>query len=227
MIAAVTFDLDDTLYPQSEYLAGAWDAVAEAGARLGLDPEMLRLALEKVAAGGSDRGGIVDRAVALIDGDAHTVAPLVDSFRAHRPARLEPYPGVARALARLRRRVPVACITDGDPAIQRAKLVALGLERAFDAVVLSDERGRQRRKPHPAPFLTALRGLGAHPPVAVHVGDRPEKDVTGAVLAGMRAIRVTTGEYTHHPDPDPPLSPWRSCPDATTAAEMLLGLLRA
>lgn len=227
MIAAVTFDLDDTLYAQSDYLAKAWDAVARAGASLGLDPEMLRLALEKVAAGGSDRGGIIDGALSLVDGPREAAPTLVDAFRSFRPARLDPYPGVARALARLRRRVPIACITDGDPAIQRAKLAALGLDRAFDAVVLSDERGRQRRKPHPAPFLTALRALGAQPSVAVHVGDRPEKDVTGAVLAGMRAIRVSTGEYTHHPDPDPPLSAWRSYPDATTAAEMLLTLLRA
>ena len=32
------------------------------------------------------------------------------------------------------------------------------------------------------------------------IGDRPEKDVAGALAAGIRAIRVTTGEYSDRPD---------------------------
>jgi hypothetical protein len=41
VVRAVTVDLDDTLYPQALYLAGAWSAVADAGATRGLDRRSL------------------------------------------------------------------------------------------------------------------------------------------------------------------------------------------
>jgi HAD superfamily hydrolase (TIGR01509 family) len=130
----------------------------------------------------------------------------VAAFRAFAPYRLAPYPGAVEALSALRRLVPVACVTDGDPGIQRAKLRALRLEDAFDAVVISDELGREYRKPHPAPFLRALDLLGVPASAAVHVGDRPEKDVAGPAAAGMAgAVRVRQGEYAEVPDdPDVP-----------------------
>lgn len=99
------------------------------------------------------------------------------------------------ALRELRSRVPVAVITDGAVAGQRAKLAALELEMAFDAVVLSDGWGREFRKPHPRPFRTALALLGVDAAHAVMIGDRPDKDIGGAARVGIRGIRVRTGEY--------------------------------
>ena len=200
-IAGVTVDLDDTLYPQAAFLDGAWEAVADAGRDLRIPRGPLLAALLAECARGSDRGHIIDRAVAGVGAPASSVPSLVAAFRSYAPAALPAYPGALESLARLRALVPVACVTDGDPEIQRAKLRAVGLERAFDAVVVSDELGREHRKPHPAPFLRALALLGAEPSQAVHVGDRPEKDVAGPAAAGMSAIRVRTGEYA---DADPP-----------------------
>jgi putative hydrolase of the HAD superfamily len=195
-IRAVTVDLDDTLYPQSAFLSRAWSAVAEAGAGYGLPEQRLFDALMAECALGSDRGGIIDRAVTAVGGSPELVPDLVQTFRAFAPYVLPPYPGAAPALAELRALVPVACVTDGDPEIQRAKLRALRLEDAFDAIVISDEMGRAFRKPHPAPFLRALELLGVPGSAAVHVGDRPEKDVAGPAAAGMAgAIRVRQGEY--------------------------------
>jgi len=211
-IAAVTVDLDDTLYPQAAFLDGAWEAVADAGRALGIDRASLLAALLAECARGSDRGRIIDRAVAGIGGPTSTVPALVAAFRTFAPPMLAPYPGALESLARLRALVPVACVTDGDPAIQRAKLRALGLEHAFDTVVISDELGREHRKPHPAPFLRALELLGARAASAVHVGDRPEKDVAGPAAAGMSAIRVRTGEYA---DADPP----PGCPEPLATVE--------
>ena len=199
-VRGVLVDLDDTLYPQAEYLALAWTAVAGRGAELGLDRRRLRAALADVAAAGSGRGGIIDEAVRSVGGAPELVPELVSAFHAVRPGRLTPYPGVPEALAELRAGVPVAVITDGAVAGQRAKLAALGLTGAFDAVVLSDGWGREFRKPHPRPFRTALDLLGVAAPDAVMIGDRPEKDIAGAVRLGIRAVRVRTGEYRSSPD---------------------------
>jgi putative hydrolase of the HAD superfamily len=72
-VRGVLVDLDDTLYPQAEFLGLAWFAVAERGARLGLDRDRLHAALAAAAAGDSARGGIIDEAVRRIRGDAELV----------------------------------------------------------------------------------------------------------------------------------------------------------
>ncbi len=91
--------------------------------------------------------------------------------------------------------IKLALVTDGDPPLQAAKLAALGLAGRFAVVVYCDELGgRSARKPATAPFLAALEALGVSASRAVYVGDRPDKDVAGATAAGMRAVRVLTGE---------------------------------
>lgn len=221
---AVTVDLDDTLFAQSSWLDGAWRAVAAEGARLGLDEASLLLALTELAGEGSDRGRIIDRALERVGGDELLGQPLVEVFRSHAPQRLECYPAAREALAALRRQVPVGLVSDGNPAVQRAKLRALDLDDAFDMVVLSDEIGRAFRKPHSAPFRRALSALGCAPSDAVHVGDRHAKDVVGPARIGMRAVRVRTGEYADLEDPCDGPAPWRT---ARSLAEALAGLTGA
>jgi putative hydrolase of the HAD superfamily len=223
LIRAVLFDLDDTLYPQAEWLRGAWRSVSEAGAGLGLDPGALEATLVSICAEGSDRGLIIDRALARIGAPDTPLAPLIEAFRAHAPRSLAPYPGVRAALERLRDELAVALVSDGDVAIQRAKLRALGLEEAFDVIVLSDALGRGMRKPNPAPFERALAALGVDAEQAMFIGDRPEKDVAGAAGAGIRAIRVFTGEYAGMPDTP---APWASARDAVEAMWLVRSLGR-
>ena len=222
-ITAVTVDLDDTLYPQSAFLEGAWHAVSSAAVHAGVDAdvaEVLRIAMTEVASEGSDRGRIIDRALHRCGLPGALVPGLVDAFLAHQPAQLALYLGVSDALARLRERFPVAIVTDGDPRTQRAKIAALGIDAMVDAIVISDELGgRHHRKPSATPLLAALDRFGVSPAAAVHVGDRPTKDTAAALAAGMRAIRVRSGEYADQPD-DP--QPWLSCSDFPAAVAALL-----
>lgn len=227
-VHAVTVDLDDTLYPQSAWLAGAWAAVADEAGRHGLDPVAVHDGLLAACAEGSDRGGIIDRALAAaglpLPLATALVPGLVSVFTGHRPARLTAYPGAVEALARLASTVPVVLITDGVPAVQRAKVEALGLGSLLAHVVVSDELGgRHLRKPDPAPFRHALAMLGAAPEHVVHVGDRPEKDVRGAAAAGMRCVRVTTGEYAAVPPEQE--RPWRVAGTFAEAVDLLELLL--
>jgi putative hydrolase of the HAD superfamily len=218
MIAAVLFDLDDTLYDQRQWLDGAWQAVAARAAIDGVDRDRLEDALRDLAADGSDRGHIIDRALARLDQTSISVPALVAAFRSHSPAQLDPYAGVLDALADLQARVPLGLISDGDPVIQQAKLDALGLRPFFASVVFSDDHGRAHRKPDPLPFRVALTELGVDATDAVYVGDRPAKDVAGAVGAGLRAVRVRTGEWRD--DPDDPRG-WATVDTVIDAVELL------
>lgn len=218
-LAAVLFDLDDTLFPQRDWLAGAWATVAAAATGLGgVDEETFRARLVAIASEGSDRGGIIDRAMREFDVPVEHQAALVAAFLDHRSPPLDPFPGAIAGLRRLRASAAVGLVTDGDVRVQHDKLRALGLEAEFDVVVFSDEFGRQHRKPDPFPFRRALELLGVPACAAVFVGDRPDKDVEGPAAVGMRAIRVRTGEYRHLEDRVPP---WRSAVDLAEAFAIL------
>jgi HAD superfamily hydrolase (TIGR01509 family) len=228
-VAAVTVDLDDTLFPQADFLAAAWSHLGEVAQSHGLAGAEVEAALVASAAEGSDRGTVVDRALLAVGVAPERlrllVPPLVEAFTAFRPARLDCYPGVVEALRSVRSRVPLACITDGNPTVQQAKIGALGLTGAFDAVVVSDALGgRQLRKPHPAPFHAALARLGVGAAGTVHVGDRPEKDVEGTRRVGMRCVRVRTGEYAGT-EPVPGHEPWLTVTDFGAAVAALEPLL--
>lgn|GEM_PF-241624 len=225
-IDAVLFDLDDTLFDQRLWLEGGWGSVAAvASSRYGVDRVQLLDALLAVAAEGSDGGRIIDLALARIGVTGVPVAPLVDVFRAYRPPMLLPFPGVGMALRRLRSRVPLGLVTDGDPRVQSAKLTALDVSDAFRVVVFSDELApaRAARKPDPAPFLRAASVLGVSPRATVVVGDGPDTDVCGAHAAGMRAVRVRTGEHKHVESRE---QPWHDVPSAVSAAVLLEEELR-
>jgi putative hydrolase of the HAD superfamily len=224
-VRGVTVDLDDTLFPQQSWLTGAWAAVADRAAADGLDGDAVLRELLRVAAEGSDRGRIVDRALVAVGVDpAPHVLGLVEAFTAHAPAELPLYPGAADALRRLAVAVPVVLVTDGNPRIQRAKVAALGIEGLLHGVVVSDELGgRAVRKPSPVPFRRALDLLGKPATAVVHIGDRPAKDVVGAAAAGLRCVRVRTGEYAAAPDDEVP--PWREADSFAEAVARLEPLL--
>ncbi|WP_433794859.1 HAD family hydrolase [Actinoplanes sp. CA-252034] len=220
---AVVIDLDDTLFPQSSHLYGAARAVGRAGMAAGLDPVRLSRALRRQLLTGSDRGGTIDRALAAYgiapDLAADLIPALVDAFTGYRPRRLPRYPGAWDALRAISSRYPVACLTDGNPAIQRAKLAATGLAEAFTTIVITDELGgRTLRKPHPEGLRQAAETLGVRPSDLVMIGDRPARDMAVAAALGARSIRVRTGEYADVPDGPAPTA---DVPDLASAAALL------
>jgi putative hydrolase of the HAD superfamily len=221
-------DLDDTLYPQSEYLAGAAGAVGVAADARGLDGAAVHAALSAQISSGSDAGGTIDRALLAVGVPetalrAH-VRALVDVFTRHRPAWLPLYPGVAQALEALAAAAPLACLTDGNPEIQVAKLAATGLERSLPVVVITDViGGRAVRKPHPAGLLQVAARLGVPAERLLMIGDRPGKDVAVAAAVGARAIRIRQGEYATAPDEPMAWAVADSFPEAAAIAFSALG----
>ncbi|QXG77471.1 HAD family hydrolase [Modestobacter sp. L9-4] len=225
---AVVVDLDDTLYPQAAYLAGAAAAVGAAAGTAGLDGDAVHAALVAELAAGSDTGGTIDRALlaaGVAPGELPALLPpLVAAFTGHRPDRLPTYPGVEAALTALAAAAPLACLTDGAPEIQRAKLAGTGLDRLLPLVVLSDSLGgRATRKPAPAGLLAVAARLGVPADRLLMIGDRPGKDVAVAAAVGARAIRVRQGEYATAPDVPAAWAVTASFPEAAARALSVIG----
>lgn len=194
---AVVFDLDDTLYPEHDYVTSGFRAVAAwAEETLGMVAEDAYRRLMRLFAESS--AGTFDRLVAelaLPDGTART---MVAVYRGHNPELTLP-DDTARLLERLRRTYALGLVTDGYLDVQRRKVEALGLERYLDAVVFSDSHGRAHWKPSPRPFEAVVEQLGVPPAAAVYVADNPVKDFLGARRAGLRSIRLRPerGVYVH------------------------------
>jgi len=78
----------------------------------------------------------------------------------------------------------------------RREMERFGLLNSFDCTIFSSEFGM--RKPHASIFEECLKQLEVEPGNAVHVGDRPLEDITGAQGAGI------TGVLLRRPDRDLP-----------------------
>jgi putative hydrolase of the HAD superfamily len=120
--------------------------------------------------------------------DADLAAELAERFPAERRAYHEVFEDVVPALDELGRRHRLALITNGASCLQREKLDASGLAGRFDAVVVSGDSGAG--KPDPAIFRLALDRLGGEAAGAWMIGDSLERDVRGALGAGLRAVWV-------------------------------------
>jgi putative hydrolase of the HAD superfamily len=102
--------------------------------------------------------------------------------------RFRPYPDALPALEALRGRgAALVCVSNWDCSLPDV-LARCGLDGALDGVVASATAGA--RKPDPEIFHRALELAGCEPEEAVHVGDTPAEDVTGARAAGIRAVHL-------------------------------------
>ena len=199
-VRAILIDLDDTLYPQSDFLRGAVSAVGERAQTLGLNRERFEKAFREVLARGSDTGHTIDTALAELgcakDEVLRLTPPLVDAFFAFRPAALECYDQVRESLRTLSERALLVCLTDGQPDLQRAKVDALGITGYFKAIVITDELGgRLFRNPATACLHRISELLDVPVRNFFVVGDRLDKDVALARFAHIGVLRIRQGEY--------------------------------
>jgi putative hydrolase of the HAD superfamily len=186
---AILFDLDDTLYPYRSFVRSGFRAIGRFLAdRHGLSAVAVVQVLGRSMAGGRS-GREVQTLCEHFDLPDTLVPTLVAIIRDQQP-RLRLPRESARVLAALRSSWRVAVLTNGDPAVQRRKLAALGVADLVDAALCAVECGDPRGKPAPVVFLTALDRLGVAPSRAVFVGDDMRADIEGARVVGMKTIHM-------------------------------------
>lgn len=102
--------------------------------------------------------------------------------------RFRAYDDALPALGRLRELgLRLLCVSNWDYQLPLV-LGQVGLADALDFAVTSAAFGA--RKPDPALFAAALKVAGCAADEALHVGDSPEEDITGAHAAGIRALLI-------------------------------------
>ena len=194
--SVIVFDLDDTLFPEHQFVDSGFRAVDEWLTSTHRVTGFYGVAAELFAGGA--RGKIFDLALdALrVAHDGGMIAELISVYRKHTP-RLELHPDAQWALDYFAGRRRLALLSDGYLEVQRNKVAALGIASRFDALVYSDEFGREYWKPHPRPYLAVMERLSCGADDCVYISDNPTKDFVTARRLGWRTARVCRkeGEY--------------------------------
>ena len=204
MIRGLVFDLDDTLCDDtSSYHAAALDAARELAREHAIDAGALKEAYIREADGfwqrltpeelGKSVGGLRQRrgAAALADvgiAERAVATRAAELYNAARKGNLALFPRVDEQLERWRASYRLALLTNGFSETHREKIALLEIEPYFDAILIADEVGMV--KPDPRVFLHACERIGTQPRQTVMVGDRYERDIAGAIEAGLRTIWV-------------------------------------
>jgi putative hydrolase of the HAD superfamily len=194
---AVLFDLDDTLYPERDYVSSGFRAIGEwAEERLGLSQVLVRAELQSLFDAGFRRDAfqwwLADKGF-----PEGLLAEMTRIFRAHTP-RISLRPEAILLLDSLKAAsLRLGLVTEGRRAVQDAKISALGLDRWMQAMVVLGEEDTENWKPSTVPFERALAMLSIAPADSVYIGDNPQKDFRGARALGMRAIRIRYPDGAH------------------------------
>lgn len=202
-IDAVLFDLDDTLHDDTRAYHNAAERVArEIEAEHGIDAASLKAAYVAEAEcfwkrlGPDDLKQRLAPARTMMWGAALAKSGMHDGemaqrsaerYNAYRRSELVPFPGALDVLRTLRERGRrLGLLTNGFSETHREKIELLRMADAFDAIFIADEVGML--KPDPLLFAHACQELGVSPSKTAMVGDRYDRDIKGALEAGLFTI---------------------------------------
>ena len=197
MIKAIFFDIDDTIFPSTDFSTLARRNAINAMIGIGFPGEYdeIETKLKKIiAAKGSNYQNHFDMLCRefKVKRPARFVAAAVAAYHDTKTA-IAPFPEVPRTLMELRERgYRLYVATNGNAVKQWDKLIRLRIALYFDDVFVSEEVGREKDKEF---FKIILKQLLLSPMSCVMVGDREEADIAPALAAGMNAIRYRAGKY--------------------------------
>lgn len=180
--------MDDTLFPEIQYVKSGFKAVA-AQIESDFGVNCYELMLELFAA---DTKDVYNRTLDSlgIACDGGYIGKLVKIYREHTPQGLQFYPDVIPFINALKSRgILTGIITDGRVEGQKNKLSALGCYPLFDSVIITDELGETFRKPSKKAFEIICANFKVELPQTAYIGDNPSKDFYIAT-EGVFTVRV-------------------------------------
>jgi len=188
-LQAIIFDLDDTLYPEIQFVYSGFNTVANwVETQFGLDSELVYREFIGIFKNG-DKSKVFNVWLKKNNLDLHLVKTFIKIYRAHQPA-ISLHSGMEDLLQTLCNDYLLGIVSDGYLDVQRKKIKSLEIEKYFMAITLSDKFGRKYWKPSIKPFEDVLDSLAVSSSKSVYVADNPKKDFYGPRQLGMKTIRL-------------------------------------
>ena len=187
-IKLLIFDLDDTLYPEYEYILSGFQAVAElVSSRTSFTSTLLFGYMSKEFDNGN-HARVFDSLLNHFKLGSIRTQDLISVYREHDP-KIQLFDHYHEFLFSLKLRFKLAIISDGYYMVQKKKIEALGLGSYFDKIEITDKYGLEYWKPSTKCFINVLRQFDVRPSEALYIADNPAKDFKAPNKLGMLTIR--------------------------------------
>lgn len=176
MIKAIIFDLDDTLFPEIEYVKSGFNAIAKEFSSPDMYNKLYSLFLKNPK-------NVYQR----MGFDKATCEKCIQIYRNHKPV-LKLSSDTIETLELLKNRgYKLGIITDGRPEGQWNKIHSLDLDNIVDNIIVTDELGSiEFRKPNPEAFKQMKENLSVEYEEMIYIGDNLSKDFIAPKLLGMK-----------------------------------------
>ncbi|WP_449536315.1 HAD family hydrolase [Ferdinandcohnia sp. Marseille-Q9671] len=190
MIKAVLFDLDGTLLNRDEsvkvFIERQYDRLSKAVGHIPKEKYVSRF-IEL-----DNRGYVWKDKVYQQLVDEFTIADitwekLLQDYIREFKYNCVPFPNLIGMLEELKsNQFVLGMITNGYGQFQMDNIIALGIDKYFDTILVSEWEGM--KKPDPQIFIRALEKLAILPNESIFMGDHPVNDVKAAQNVGMKGI---------------------------------------
>ncbi|MFH1520784.1 MAG: TIGR02253 family HAD-type hydrolase [Candidatus Micrarchaeota archaeon] len=198
MLKFILFDIDDTLFPSTEFSTLARTNAINAMISMGLnfDYNFLNSKLQKIIEKkGSNYEGHFDELCKQlkVKEPEKYIAAAVAAYHDTKTA-IQPFPTVPLTLLRLKENgFKLYIATSGISTKQWDKLIRLRLALYFDGVFVTE------KEKDSSFYKKIITALDVKPNECVIIGDREDTDIKPAKSIGIRTVRVLTGKHGNVP----------------------------
>ena len=189
-----TFDLDDTLFSEKEYIRSGFSKVSEFlvekfNLKENPFPLMWNIFLE------GERKFVFNKTLERlkIKYSEELIQKMIKIYREHTP-NIKLYPDARFILEKLHFRRNLALITDGPLISQKNKVKALKIEKYMNFIVYTEELGKNYSKPHILPYKKVMEFFKVNGNQCAYIGDNSQKDFEGAKKLGWLTIQIEREE---------------------------------
>ncbi len=200
----VVFDIDDTLYPERQFVRSGYAAVGEyLRDKLGRDETFEAWLWQRFQRGDSTGAFDALNEHFQLGLSRDDIQACVQHYRSHRPE-IDPYPGMAELLQQLGASCRLAVISDGPSKVQRQKLAAMGLAERFELVLVSEDFEPTAGKPDRRMFELTAERLAAEHGHCAYIGDNLSKDFVAPNALGWLSVYYRREGQVHAGKAAPP-----------------------
>ncbi len=189
------FDLDDTLYSETEFVKGGFRAVARyANIKWGWNYQKSISTLNKIFTN-NGRNKVFDHWLIINDNwSKKNIDKLIQVYRYHNP-KINLFNSAKKILKKYKNVTPLYLVTDGNKNVQSHKINSLNLWTIFNRIFITHRYGYEAAKPSIHCFKIIKRKTGVKWSEMIYIGDNPKKDFINLNKIGVFTIRVLTGSY--------------------------------
>ena len=189
------FDLDDTLYPEINFVQSGFCAVAKELEKIYQWPVEDSMTIMNEVLVSQGRGAVFDRLLEVHKQiNKANIKRCIDIYRHHVP-KIELPKSTKEVLLGLHRKPYL--VTDGHKVVQANKVKALNLDKYFKKIYLTNRYGIKNAKPSLHCFDLIRKQEKCRWEDMYYVGDNPDKDFVNLNKVGVITIRIKAGVHSN------------------------------